>query len=153
MEKKEQITEAKASAKLLDGMYKNVRMGADSILELIPKVEDEKMRHELVYQLGRYEEFSNKLKNMLSTMGEAINDEGTLAKFGTKMSVAVNTMIDSTPSHIAEMMIQGGTMGVTDATKLLREYENSSCSEEALAITRKIIKFEESTIERLKSFL
>ena len=69
MEEKEQITEAKASAKLLDGMYKNVRMGADSILELIPKVEDEKMRQELVCQLGHYEEFSNKLKNMLSTMG------------------------------------------------------------------------------------
>ena len=153
MEEKEQSAEVEASAALLDSMYKNVRMGADSILDLIPKVTDEKMRHELVYQLGRYEEFSSKLKNMLSAMGKDINDEGTLARLGTKMSVAINTMIDSTPSHIAEMMIQGGTMGITDATKTLREYENSSCSEEALAITRKIIKFEETTIERLKSFL
>ena len=76
-----------------------------------------------------------------------------LAKIGTKMSVAMNTMIDSTTSHIAEMMIQGGTMGITDATKLLREYENTSCSEEALELARRIIQYEEETVERLKEFL
>ena len=120
MEEKEQSAEVEASATLLDSMYKNVRMGADSILDLIPKVTDEKMRHELVYQLGHYEEFSSKLKNMLSAMGKDISDEGTLARLGTKMSVAINTMIDSTPSHIAEMMIEELKLkGFNPATSLL----------------------------------
>jgi hypothetical protein len=51
------------------------------------------------------------------------------------------------------MMIQGGTMGITDATKLLREYETTSCSEDVLDLTRRIIKYEEETVERLKKFL
>lgn len=153
MEEKIQPNEVSASTELLKGMYKNVRMGANSITDLLPKVTDEKMRRELICELKEYEEFSSKLSGMLARMGEEVSDTSAFAKLGAKVSVTVNTMIDSTPSHVAEMMIQGGTMGVTDATKLLREHENSSCSEEALAITRKIIKFEESSVEKLKSFL
>ena len=90
---------------------------------------------------------------MLLDIGEEAKEESFLAKIGTKMSVTMNTLVDSTTSHIAEMMIQGGTMGVTDATKSLREYENTSCSEDALDLAKRIIKYEENTIERLKEFL
>jgi hypothetical protein len=76
-----------------------------------------------------------------------------MAKMGVKMGVMMNTMMDNTSSHIADMMIQGATMGITDTTKLVRENENSSCSEEAIALAKKIIKYEEESIERLKEFL
>jgi N-methylhydantoinase B/oxoprolinase/acetone carboxylase alpha subunit len=142
-----------ATLSLLEAMYKNVRMGADSILDIMPKVANEKLRAELTSELERYGEFSKEIENAFLDAGEKVKDEGMLAKIGTKMSVAMNTMIDSTTSHIAEMMIQGGTMGITDATKLLREYENTSCSEEALDLARRIIQYEEETVERLKEFL
>ena len=38
-------------------------------------------------------------------------------------------------------------------TKLIRENENTPCSEEALALARRIIGYEEESIERLKEFL
>lgn len=142
-----------ATLDLLEAVYKNVRMGADSIIDIMPKVSDDSMRTELTSELERYEEFSAEIEKAILNMGEDAKDQGILAKLGTKMSVAMNTMVDSTTSHIAEMMIQGGTMGITDATKLLREYENTSCSEEALDIARRVIKYEEETVERLKSFL
>ena len=142
-----------ATLSLLEAIYKNVRMGADSIIDIMPKVADEKMRSELTSELERYEEFSKEIETVVLDMGEEAKDQGILAKLGTKMSVAMNTVIDSTTSPIAEMMIQGGTMGITDALKLLREYENTSCSEKALDIARRVIKYEEETVERLKSFL
>ena len=76
-----------------------------------------------------------------------------MAKMMSKMGISINTMMDSTSSHIADMMIQGATMGVTDTTKLIREYENTSCSEEALKLARDTVKYEEESIERLKKFL
>ena len=142
-----------ATLNLLEAMYKNVRMGADSIIDIMPKVVDEDMRTELTSELERYEKFSKEIEDIVLNMGEEAKDQGILAKLGTKMSVAMNTMVDSSRSHIAEMMIKGGTMGITDATKLLREYESTSCSEEALSIARRIIKYEEETVERLKKFL
>ena len=142
-----------ASLSLLEAMYKNVRMGADSIIDIIPKVIDEDLRSELTSELERYEEFSNEIEQIFLNIGKEAKDQGIFAKLGTKMSVAVNTLVDVTTSHIAEMMIQGGTMGITDATKLLREYETTSCSEDVLDLTRRIIKYEEETVERLKKFL
>lgn len=142
-----------ASLSLLEAMYKNVRMGADSIIDIIPKVIDEDLRSELTSELERYEEFSNEIEQIFLNIGKEAKDQGIFAKLGTKMSVAVNTLVDVTTSHIAEMMIQGGTMGITDATKLLREYETTSCSDDVLDLTRRIIKYEEETVERLKKFL
>ena len=142
-----------STLKLLEAMYKNVKMGADSIIDILPKVGDENMRSELTSELERYEKFAKEIETSILNMGEEAKDQGIMAKLGTKMSVAMNTIMDSTTSHIAEMMIQGGTMGISDATKLLREYENTACSEEALNIARRIIKYEEETVERLKKFL
>ena len=142
-----------ASLSLLEAIYKNVRMGADSIIDIMPKVADEALRAELRSELKRYEEFSAEIEKSILNLGEEAKDQGILAKLGTKMSVAMNTIMDSTPSHIAEMMIKGGTMGITDATKLLREYEKTSCSEDVLSLAKRVIKYEEETVERLKKFL
>ena len=142
-----------ASLNLLEAIYKNVRMGADSIIDIMPKVTDDAMRYELTSELERYEEFANEIEQIFLNTGEEAKDQGILAKLGTKMSVAMNTLVDSTTPHIAEMMIKGATMGITDATKLLREYESTSCSEEVISLTRRIIKYEEETVERLKKFL
>lgn len=141
-----------ATKKLLDAVYKNVKMGSDSIIDLMPKVSDQNMRDELTHQLEKYGAFAKEIKDALLSIGEEAKEEGFFAKLGTKMGVTMNTMVDATSSHIAEMMIQGATMGVTDATKALREYENA-CSEDAMALAKRVIKFEEDSIEKLKAFL
>jgi uncharacterized protein (DUF305 family) len=69
------------------------------------------------------------------------------------MGVAMNTMMDSTASHLAEMIIEGATMGVTNMTRLLRENENNPCSEEILDLAKDIIRYEENTIENMKKYL
>jgi len=139
--------------KFLDQLYKDVKMGADSIIDLMPKVTDEKMKEELTRELENYEKFSKQIKSMLFESGEEPEEESFMTKMMTKMGITMNTMLDSTSSHIADIMIKGATMGITDTTKLVREYENTSCSEEALSLAKEIIKYEEDTIERLKKFL
>ena len=137
----------------LDSLYKNVKMGADSIIDLMPKVKDSKMREEMTAELEHYEGFAKEIRELLFKNGETPKEESLMAKMGVKMGVAMNTMIDDSTSHIADLMIQGATIGITDTTKLIREYENSPCAEEALALARKTVRYEEESIERLKAFL
>lgn len=137
----------------LDSLYKNVKMGADSIIDLMPKVKSEDMRAEMTSELERYEKFAKDIRDILFKLGEEPKEESFMTKAMTKMGIAMNTMMDDSTSHIADMMIQGATMGVTDTTKLVREHENTPCSEEALALARETIKYEEESIERLKKFL
>ena len=137
----------------LDELYKNVKMGADSIIDLMPKVSDKRLREEMTAELEHYEGFAKDIRAILFADGEEPQEESFMAKLGVKMGVMMNTMMDDTTSHIAEMMIKGATMGITATTKLIRENENTSCSEEALALARRIIGYEEESIEKLKEFL
>ena len=137
----------------LDHLYKNVKMGGDSIIDLMPKVKDDAMRSEMTAELEKYEEFAKRIRAVLFKQDKEPREENLMTKAMTKMGIAMNTMMDTTTSHIAEMMIKGATMGITDTTKLVREYENTACSEEALTLARDTIKYEEESIERLKKFL
>ena len=138
---------------LLDAMYKNVKMGADSIINILPKAEDKEFRAELTRQMDKFEGYATNIRALINKEGDSPKEESLLTKLSAKMGMAMNTMMDSTTSHIAEMMIEGATMGVTDMTKLVREFENTSCSEDALSLAREIISFEEDTVERMKAFL
>ena len=73
--------------------------------------------------------------------------------FKAKSTMAMNTMMDSTDSHLAQLVAEGSNMGITDSIKLLRDYENTSVSEEALGFAREVIKLEEQNLEVAKSFI
>ncbi|MBE6592521.1 MAG: hypothetical protein E7642_00835 [Ruminococcaceae bacterium] len=144
---------ASATKQFLDSLYKNVKMGADSIIDLMPKVKDDGLRAEMTAELEKYESFAKEIREILFDNDEEPKPESIMSKMGVKMGVMMNTMMDDTTSHIADMMIQGATMGITNTTKLIREYENTTCSESALALARKTVQYEEESIERLKKFL
>ena len=141
------------TVEFLEQIYKNVKMGSESIVDLLPKVRDDGLRQEMTAQLNRYEEFAKKLGDMIYDGGETPKEEGLLAKMGIKIGMAMNTMTDATTSHLAQMMIEGATMGITENTKLIRQYENKSCSEKALSLARQTVSFMEDTVERMKKYL
>jgi translation initiation factor 2B subunit (eIF-2B alpha/beta/delta family) len=76
-----------------------------------------------------------------------------MTRLSARMGVALNTMIDSTTSHIAEMMIQGSNMGITDMTKLLNDHTAHGTAKKAAELAREVIAFEEENLERLKKYL
>ena len=141
------------TASLLESMYKNVKMGADSIITIMPKVGDESMKSELTSQLSRLEGFAKEISDMLHGEGMKPKEDNVVTKLASKMGINMSTMMDSTTSHIAQMMMEGYTMGITDMTKDIREYENTNASEASLKLTRQIVKFHEDCFEKMKSFL
>ena len=141
------------NAEMLDKMYKNVKMGSDSMVSILPKVKDEALKNELTSQLDKYEYYSKQVAGMIYDEGGTPKEENILAKAGSKIGIEMNTMMDSTPSHLAEMVIEGATMGMTDMTKILREYENKACSESAIKLAKEIAQFEDKSVDALKKYL
>ena len=138
---------------MLDAMYKNVKMGADSIIDILDKAKDKPFREELTAQIERYEEYASKIGKMICDDGNTPKEENLMAKMSAKVGMAMNTMTDSNTSHLAQMVIEGATMGTTELTRLIREHENTNCSESTLKLARDVVKFEEATIETMKKFL
>ncbi len=138
---------------LLCYIYKNVKMGSDAIVDLLPRVEDTNFRGALTEQLNGYERFADSAEKQLTPMGIKPREEPMMKKMMSKMGIAMNMMTDASVGHMAEMLIKGSTMGITDMTKHVREFEGEGCPEEALKLGRDLITFEQDNIEKMKTFL
>ena len=138
---------------LLDEMYKNVKMGADSLVNIMNRADDRAFREELTSQLNRYEGYAAKIGKMIYDTGSKPKEENPVTRFSAKVGMAMNTMVDSGTSHLAQMVIEGATMGITDLTRQVREHENTTCSESALSMAKDIIRFEEATVSTMKQYL
>lgn len=141
------------SAELIQAVYKNVKMAGDSILNLMPHVKDERLKSDMTVQLSAFEAFASRAAKLLADEGAKPEDEGALTKLSAKWGTFMNTVRDSTTSHLAAMMIEGATMGVNEMTRKLREAENSNVSESALRLTRDVCAFEEMIAREMKSYL
>jgi hypothetical protein len=144
-----------ATVELLERLHKNIRMGADSIVALLPKLDKEAtgLRSDLTVQLDGYEKFSSRINTLLREDGEKTEGDSLWNKMTAKVGVTMSTLTDTTMSHLADMVIQGSTMDMNESIKLLREFENTDASEAALSLVRDIIGFEERNIEQLKGYL
>ena len=140
-------------AEMLENLYKNVKMGSDSIIKLMDKVTCEDFKAALTKQIDGYEKIAERVRKHLSGMGVSAKEENPMIKLWSSVGMAMNTMMDSSDSHIAQLIAEGSTMGITDGIKLLRDYENTSVSEEALGFAREVIKFEEHNLEVAKGFI
>ena len=128
-------------------------MGSDSIIKLLDKTSDGEFKTALTKQINGYESLSAKIKKRLSDMGAEAKEENVMVKMWSSVGMAMNTLMDSSDSHLAQLIAEGSTMGVTDGIKLLRDYENTDVSEEALALVRDVIGFEEHNLEIAKKYI
>ena len=80
------------TAELAGLIYKNMKMGADSIINLLPKVEDEKVKTRMTEQLDGYEKYAKQARRILEAEDVAPREEGMMAKMGAKMGISMKTM-------------------------------------------------------------
>ncbi len=138
---------------LLCYIYKNVKMGSDAIVDMLPKVQDSEFKTALTEQMHGYESIADEAEKQLTPLGIKPKEEPMMKKTMAKMGIAMNTMMDPSIGHMAEMLIKGSTMGITDMTKHVREFEGEGCPEQALKLGRDLITFEQNNIEKMKTFL
>lgn len=142
----ETAMKTKQTAELLKAVYKNVKMASDSILNLMPKVKDEKMKSDMTVQLSAFEAFASRAAKLLGEEGVKPEEESMMTRMSAKWGTMMNTMRDSTSTHLAEMLIEGATMGVNDMMREMRDAENSTVSESALRLARDVCAYEEKIV-------
>jgi hypothetical protein len=65
--------------------------------------------------------------------------------------INMETLADKSPEHIAEMMIQGSTMGVIQITRKLKEYNEAD--EEIKYMGEHLLTLEQQNIDECKRYL
>ncbi len=139
------------NAELLNFIYQNSQMGVGTINQLVTITKNEEFKSYLHSQLNEYKQIHAQAKEMLNQNGYDEKGITQLAKLKTYVMINIQTMTDKTPSHISEMLIIGSNMGVIDAIKNIKKYNDAE--KNILELMEKLQKFEKGNIEQLKQFL
>ena len=139
------------NAELLNFIYQNSQMGVDTIEQLIDISEDKELKNYLSTQLSGYRDIHSKARKMLNDNGFDEKGISSFDKIKTYMMINFQTLNDRSSSHIAEMLIVGGTMGIVDAIKNTRKYSNAE--HDILNLMEELKQFEENNSKKLRSFL
>lgn len=137
--------------KLLQAIVENGRMGQDACEQLLTRTEDVEMRKELMLEKQQYAEAVRDAEMRLYDMGARPHPKGPAARASMWMGMQMNTMMDKSKAHIAEIVIQGATMGVVELTKARNSFSEADAN--AQGIASNLIARQQEAIDRLKAFL
>ena len=142
-----------AGEELLQAVYKNAKMGSDAVTEVIERTKDATLRSELTSQLESYYGFTMAAKNKLMEMNCEAKEPGVLSKLPAELSIKMSTMMDSSDSKIAEIMIGGYNMGIVDMQKNINKAKSEGVPEEAMNIANGVMALETGSLEKMKKYL
>ena len=140
-----------SESEMLNYIYQATEMGQDGIRTVLQHAEDEHFRQALEQQLAEYEKLGSAAEKLLRERGKEPKGTNPLAKASSELMCAVKTMTDHSSSKIAEMMVQGNTMGMTKSTQHLHDSHGKDAQVQELA--NRLLRTEEANIQQMKAFL
>lgn len=137
--------------KILDELHKGAKMGMDSIAIVSEKVGDANFKDNLSYQYHEYSDIAEKVNAIYQKYGDIPNHSNITEQAMAWTGIQMNTITDKSNSHIADMLIQGTTMGIIEGRKLLNQ--NPNMDPEIKQVLDCFVKMQENSVEQLKTFL
>lgn len=138
------------TVQLLQDVVRNARTGRDAVEQLMNKTEGD-MKAELSRERESYVQAQREGERALLDAGGRAEPTGAMARAGMWMGLNMETLADRSDAHIAEIVIQGATMGVIEMTKALNSYGDADPSARSLA--SRFVARQNETIERQKGYL
>ena len=135
---------------LLQYIYKTADMGCEGI-DSVEKHAEQKLLDELRRERNEYESVRSDAEQMIRGKGDEPSGTGTMAKMSADVMTAAEMMMDDSRGKIAEMMIQGTTMGIVKTIRHLKDYEGQD--EEARQLGERLLKLQEENVEKMKAYL
>lgn len=139
---------------ILTYIYQTSNMGYQSSKDLINSLQgkDNKIKkivEEIEQNYEKYLKESEKLLNKKDLKAKSIS---MMAKAMSKMNITKEMLNDNSDANIAEMLIQGLTMGNLELTKHIDNYEKTA-DKKVIDMAKSLRKFGEEYIEKLKVYL
>lgn len=142
----------KNNVDVLDELNKGALMGKNAIEMILDKVDDEKLKKELLIALKKYSDIANKIEEIYPNYE---NDKephklSSMTKAMTWYGIEMKTFMDASSSKLAELLIQGTSMGIIEGRRLLN---NNECDSIVHVLLDEYVNMQEEFMEHLKAHL
>ena len=134
--------------------YKTAAMGRFSIMKLIEalKEKDNKIKGYLEELLEDYRDYEDQSKELLLKENIEPMEENAISKLMASMGIQKEVKGDNSDAAMAEMLIQGISMGSIEMEKQIKNYKDH-VDKDDMKLAKKFLKFQEKAIEELKKYL
>ncbi len=138
-------------AKVLREVQRNTKMAMKAIDTINDRVYDDDLSMHITRESMKYADIYNKATERLLGGRAASYRENGFQDMMLKGGVRANTMLNTSTSHIAELLIQGSNRGLTSMWKAINHNENAG--NVSMEVAKELMDFEEKNIEKLKQYL
>lgn len=132
-------------------IQKNTENAIKAIDILSDKIYDDQLAMQISRQSLKYSQMRGEaVEKLLEAKAEPYHGNH-LSDIMLKGGIQYNTLLNTSTSHIAEMMIKGSNNGIMELSKVLNH--NEEAGERPVSLAKQLIDFEEKNIEHLKKYL
>ena len=142
----------KKEVRLLNHIHQSADMGQDSLKHILELSNDKKFEEVIHKWMEEYREAYQESGEILKEyQDEEGKDAPAMGKMMSNVMSKVKNMMDPSTSKLAEIVLQGATMGITEMTKEIHEYNGKD--DKVLNLAKRLLKKEEKNVEEVKKFL
>ncbi len=150
-EREKEIEMTSQEAAVYREIQKNADNGMKTIDTMYDMVHDEALAMQLSRQSLKYSEvYHEASKELIEAKAQGYKSTA-LSDAMLRMGVHYNTMLNTSTSHIAELLIKESTNGIVGMEKALKH--NERAGEGPVALAKQLIDLEEKNVARLKQYL
>ncbi len=144
----------KENYELIMHIYEDAQMACYTLCKLIEdlKEKDNKIKKTLEDILKEYTYYENESKKILEENKIELKEKGLMSKMMASKGIKKEVKKDNSDSAIAELLIQGISMGSLDMDKKISSYEKDT-EKKYIKFAKDFLKFQEKTISNLKKYL
>ncbi len=136
----------------INEVYKNASVALLSISNVLPEITDTELKKEILEEYEGYEKIVGEVSKYMAEKGYEAKEVGTMKKFMMKSGIKMNTLVDDSESNIAQIMIKGTVMGITELCELINNSQTVT-DPKIIEYANQLKTLEENYEERLKKFL
>lgn len=132
-------------------LYQNLDMGVIGILSIEDKIEMQSLAKVILNQKEEYIKLKKEMIPLCKKYDVLDKELGTFVKMNSDLMANMKTLLDSSDSHIANMMMEGTNKGLIQLEELQNHY--SGKDEKIISMLQKVVDFEHQNYEELKIYL
>ena len=137
--------------KLLEECCSGIKMGVDSIAQVLPSVKDERMKTVLEQCKEAHQQLGSETHALLNELGEPGKSPNPMAKGMSWIKTNVMLAVNESDGTVADLMTDGCDMGTKSLHRYLNQYP--AADGRVRGITKRLVKLEEGLRDDLRQYL
>ena len=137
--------------KLLRECSAGIKMGIESIEEVLPDVKNDELRAILERCKREHEQLDSETRDILNDYGDSGKEPPAVASGMSWLKTTFKLTVDPSDATVADLITDGCDMGVKSIRRYLNQY--AAAEEKVKQIADRLIVTEEKAQEDIKKFL